>query len=513
MLRARGVSSYLEQFSSDEDSSSSEGEGWAEIVDPKTGMHIGLSSQPASVKDRQADEESVNSDSDQDWELPASRKRKNKRTSAGRRLKSFQSRLQNIKVDPSITELLAISASSTSGSIKTEKHNVNIRNGPASSLNRIKIESVHSELDIKDEGPIIDNNTIANESLVNNGVQQNYVLVNSTNGPMNYVVMPNENTTVAQSPQMLSIVPQVPPMQRYYVQGPHGYFVPGSQLSQVRPSYNQSTNYPPVQPMIIQSTQQPYVTSPGNYVQYQQVGVVPPVSLYSTTGPGPLINPPLTLPAQSMKMPPRIVQNKQIVPPHQPRHPVGAVIRSTVPFRADSRPGGNPRGRVVTPRNPTGPRNVRQMKPNVTKTAIAPNKPKTTSLIVLSDSDDEIEMIITEKSDKSGPKPVQPAAKRKVSANIKKPDVTPPVTAGQSSSKGGLTPQILQRMSQGGISITPVKPRSPAKESTISATQLVVVVNETGSHYALALPNGSKLILTPEQVAQIRASNGGKLAV
>ena len=110
-----------------------------------------------------------------------------------------------------------------------------------------------------------------------------------------------------------------------------------------------------------------------------------------------------------------------------------------------------------------------------------------TSLIVLSDSDDEVEMIVTEKSAKTAPAPAQ-----------KKPIAIPP--------------ELMQRMSEGGISISPIKPAQPAATANQN-TQLVVVVNETGSHYALALPNGSKLILTPEQVAQIRASNGGKLVL
>lgn len=89
-----------------------------------------------------------------------------------------------------------------------------------------------------------------------------------------------------------------------------------------------------------------------------------------------------------------------------------------------------------------------------------------------------------------------------------KPVITSDITV--ASAKDVIPPQIIQRMSQGGISITPIK-NTPPSPTTNTNTQLVVVVNETGNHYALALPNGSKLILTPEQVAQIRASNGGKL--
>lgn len=134
---------------------------------------------------------------------------------------------------------------------------------------------------------------------------------------------------------------------------------------------------------------------------------------------------------------------------------------------------------------------------------------KTTSLIVLSDSDDEIEMIITEKVDIK--KDTTVASDKAIPALQKnqprqKPMITSDVTVATNSI---IPPQIIQRMEQGGISLIPVKPAAPASPDT--KIQLVVVVNETGSHYALALPNGSKLILTSQQVAQIRASNGGNL--
>ena len=120
-----------------------------------------------------------------------------------------------------------------------------------------------------------------------------------------------------------------------------------------------------------------------------------------------------------------------------------------------------------------------------------------TSIVVLSDSDDDIQMIAPSKSDAS-PK------KRAAAAT--------PAAASPQKSKPSLPAELLQRMNEGGISISPIKPAQPAA-GTSQNTQLVVVVNETGSHYALSLPNGSKLILTPEQVAQIRASNGGKLVL
>lgn len=129
------------------------------------------------------------------------------------------------------------------------------------------------------------------------------------------------------------------------------------------------------------------------------------------------------------------------------------------------------------------------------------NNQNATSLIVLSDSDDEIEMIIPTNSNTATPSPV----KRPV--NISSNNA--PSTTNDIQNK--LPAELIQRIGEGNISISPIKPAQPAM--TASNTQLVVVVNETGSHYALALPNGGKLILTPEQVAQIRASNGGKLVL
>ena len=83
----------------------------------------------------------------------------------------------------------------------------------------------------------------------------------------------------------------------------------------------------------------------------------------------------------------------------------------------------------------------------------------------------------------------------------------------QQKIKPKLPSQLEHLVNEGGISISPIKPATPPPINAGSSTQLVVVVNETGSHYALALPNGSKIILTPEQLAQIRASNGGKLVL
>lgn len=177
----------------------------------------------------------------------------------------------------------------------------------------------------------------------------------------------------------------------------------------------------------------------------------------------------------------------------------------------------NPRMRALVPatRAPLNPRIPRAPQPRRAVRPPAPAAaPKSTSLIVLSDSDDEIEMTVIEKGNATK----GTAAKPRAQANQKPPLTQQDVV---NSVKSILPSQVVQRINQGGISITPVKKNQPKTTPTKTTPpaglttnpQLVVVVNETGSHYALALPNGSKLILTPEQVAQIRASNGGNLSV
>ncbi|KAK0183187.1 hypothetical protein PV327_001253 [Microctonus hyperodae] len=511
VLRARGVSSYMEQFSSDDDTDSSHPEGWAEIVDPDTGIHLGMSAVETDGV-AEDDDETEGSGSDQDWILPAKRKRKSKRNSSSKRLKLFQNKLQNIEGDIKNTE------SSSSLDIKNIPRTIY----PKDTLNSIKIESVHSEFHIKDEGPTVDPLMTTPNPVINsnNNVQPNYVLhpmVNTPNGPVNYVVMPNDNPPHPQPSGVVSVIPQVPIQQGYYVQNPQSYVVSNPQITQVRSQYINQENIQSVHGVIIQQNHQPYINPTNNYIQYQQLGSVPhPISLYPSPLPQPVIvNQPVKFATHSSKIIPRVIQNRQIVPPYRPRHPVGAVIRSTVPFRGNIRLPNSRGGcsiRAIAPRNP-GPQQNVQVTNNKSQ-----NTTKTTSLIVLSDSDDEIEMIIPQKNDKTEQKQVKNTnlsiLQRNTVDNNRTAVASTAVCDQKSSSPAVLTPQIIQRMSQGGISITPIKPKEPiVKSSPISATQLVVVVNETGSHYALALPNGSKLILTPEQVAQIRASNGGKLVL
>ncbi|XP_074108170.1 uncharacterized protein LOC141533287 isoform X2 [Cotesia typhae] len=530
VLRARGVSSYIEPFSSDSESASSSYEDWVgfESVDPATGIHSTPAPLPVPAKARLATDQSDATDSDKDWILPSRRKRKRKGSSPSKRLRSQSSKAQNPKADfkePEMTQDPVDPVPDADPVSTTPDPDPIISNNGL--LNSIKIESVHSVLDIKDEGPIMD----SQPEPVSTGMHQNYVLVNAGNGPVNYVVMPPENPSLIPQSPMISVIPQVPMHSGYYMHNPTGYLIPNQPMSNHMHSYGEPSNLQMNQHMVIQQNTN-YMPPHNNYMPYHQMRA----PMYSNRYQGPMMNQPgvnqpnmnhgINQPAvnnqprinqPAMERPlPRVVQNRPVTLPPRARHPDGAVIRSTVPFRPVYRPAVTPtlRARLAAPRNPNQQQSVRHIQPRPTlQKNNPPSKGKTTSLIVLSDSDDEIEMIITEKPgtansttpQKPGPKNTvqKKVISRTGSTNSGSASKANPVT-----NKSGLTPQIIERMNQGGISITPVKPKSPAKTSPISATQLVVVVNETGSHYALALPNGSKLILTPEQVAQIRASNG-----
>ncbi|XP_063988333.1 uncharacterized protein LOC135168264 [Diachasmimorpha longicaudata] len=494
VLRRRGISSYMEPFFT----SSEDSEPGDQDIESHSTPTTGAVSPPVEItapRPRQIGEESTAEDSDQDWILPGSRKRQRKRSSPSKRNKSQHNKLQTINSHGSTTLHPATDSISTEAKTRINSLPNATPNRP---VNKIKITSVHSELDIKDEGPIID--TIASgtpDNSSNSGVQQNYVLVNTGNGPVNYVVMPQDNPQ--HQPPMLSVVPPVQ-QQNYiqsYIPGPGGYIMP--HVTQYRSPYPNPSN---LQPMVIQGgqmMQQAYMQPPTtNYMQYH--GMMPSMTVSYPgamqglgTQPGP-------------RQPNRDLQIRAVGPQQiRPQHPVGAVIRSSsVPFRGAPRPVRNRMPLSTARIMPRGPRPAvrpqvalgRNVPPSVGKSTA-----KTTSLIVLSDSDDEIEMIITEKS-------VVKNMGQRTQGGKQKPVITSEVTV---PGKSVLSPQIIQRMNQGGISITPIKPKAVEKPTIGGGTQLVVVVNETGSHYALALPNGSKLILTPEQVAQIRASNGGKL--
>lgn len=381
-----------------------------------------------------------------------------------------------------------------------------------------KVESVHSELDIKYEGPIYQfqrNNSSSAQQ--NNGSTIQTPTIRAAGHPR--LVRPTRAPTLPN---------QVPP--GYYVQPPQNYVDPravrygyGPQARGTLPyAYQQPGAHPP--PPRGYSVQTRY-WAPPNFQQlppgafpagvrggYPVQGGVsqpnrhqgPSTTLYGARLP--------TQSSQNRMLAPRsmAMQNTILRYPSRPRAPLNQVPQA--PRRYNPRPAPpqrTPTTRAAVPNRPT-PRTPEAKKP-VTKS---------TSLILLSDSDDEIEMIVPEKQSVKTPiaqNRTTPQVNNKTPTSPPRPKSKPVVTSQITVSKPNelLSPQMLQRMSQGGISITPVKPAASKQKSpeTAQGTKLVVVVNETGSHYALALPNGSKLILTPEQVAQIRASNGGKLVL
>ncbi|XP_071865996.1 uncharacterized protein isoform X2 [Bombus fervidus] len=548
VLRARGISSYTEQLYSDDEIEKNELEEWTDVeaVYAAPSTQTGPSTSYLTPKVRYSDDRTnKEEDSDQDWILPSSRKRKNKRPSANRRLKSFQHKLQSIKIKA--LQIVAESKVSSSTKLKSKRELPRIKeiqickpkkltksespnnNSTAKKQKAVveskpkktvpstetackveNIASVHSELDIKDEGPIYDSTPNQFDSCYT--VNSNYVMLKTEPNPTNYYVMQSNSATVVpqsaivQSGPMVSSI--IPPIQQgYYVQGGQNYIIQNSQ-----------TNFVSSQPFQPQGSQmiapQQFVNHPG-YVPYMVTTTQPPTG-YITTGQQIVSqempqNPPLSVQPNPTPVT-RPLQNKYSVPKQNYPNirailaqPNKAVIKSSVSIREN------------TPRhdNSSVMKNVQQQrtpvmmqKPKKPTTSLENTGQKTTSLIVLSDSDDEIEMIITEKT---GPDTEAEKAKSTSRRNIAQTKQQSTLTSNETAevpTKSLLPPQIIQRMNQGGISITPVKSTPPVQNTN---TQLVVVVNETGSHYALALPNGSKLILTPEQVAQIRASNGGKL--
>lgn len=82
VLRARGISSYTEQFYSDDESDENELEEWTDVeaVYAAPGTQTNTSTSHVDSKDRNTGNWSEEEDSDQDWILPSSRKRKNKRS-------------------------------------------------------------------------------------------------------------------------------------------------------------------------------------------------------------------------------------------------------------------------------------------------------------------------------------------------------------------------------------------------------------------------------------------------
>ncbi|KYN05283.1 hypothetical protein ALC62_03806 [Cyphomyrmex costatus] len=508
VLRARGVSSYTEQLYSDDDSNEDELEEWTDVeaVYAAPGTQTNTSASHVNSKERNADNRSDEEDSDQDWILPSSRKRKNKRSSTNRRLKSFEHKVQNIKENTSQINAASdvshpnvkIIKDKLKDKLKDNKpenavapqilHNINKNKREVSSMDTIckieSVKSVHSELDIKDEGPVYESNPDATSQQYE---QSNYEPANSQQ--KYYYMVPQNSGVVPQGAIIQGAVSQAPQatyymQQPYVIQAPQGKYVP---LQQQQFVYQQQN------PQMLSQT---YFNNT-NYVSYVAVATQPQTEYVVA----PMTNQPnLQNPIQCAPRQNKHIQNNKQLAPRPQNSQIGTVIRSV---------GTPSRGQ-----RPTHSRNIplRQKQKTSQTSSTENSSQKVTSLIMLSDSDDEIEMIIMEKPTNSTEKTTPTSARSSEIQGIanqsrQKPTITSDITV--PSTKGILSPQIIQRMSQGGISITPVKNNPPP--TTNANTQLVVVVNETGSHYALALPNGSKLILTPEQVAQIRASNGGKL--
>ncbi|XP_032675497.1 uncharacterized protein LOC116846129 isoform X2 [Odontomachus brunneus] len=551
VLRARGVSSYTEQLYSDDESDQDELEEWTDVeaVYAAPGAPTDTSTSHAAPKVRHSDDWSETEDSDQDWILPGTRKRKNKRPSANRRLKSFQHKLQNIRENACQSNVVSNVSNSTSGKSGNDKSKDNskrptdspriISNGrercppikraiPADpkqvvpstdTICKIEtVESVHSELDIKDEGPIYDPSTVQySENNYNSNLQQNYI-VKTDSAPVNYYVMQNVG------------MPTTPVIgQSYYIQGTPSYLIQDPQTNFL-PSAQQQPQQPqqPQQQTVIYQQQailtQPFVNNV-NYTpyttqsQYNIVATNPPVTSQPQLRPQNAAPSALRMQGRSVSHQNRYIAPRQSLPPN------ATMIRNNAPVRDNCPRLNNPkfvRGKTQQQQRASNP-NVTPRRRQAQQASADNTGQKTTSLIVLSDSDDEIEMIITEKAttksgnvernkEKGTPTSTTDRSKvtpsRTVNTVCQKPMITSDTLI--SSTKGIIPPQIIERMNQGGISITPVKSIAPQTAPNAN-TQLVVVVNETGSHYALSLPNGSKLILTPEQVAQIRASNGGRL--
>lgn len=350
------------------------------------------------------------------------------------------------------------------------------------------INSVHSELDIKDESPIYESNPTSHYEQCYGpaNLQQNY-----------YYMMPQNPGIVPQGAIVQGVVPQAPHayyMRPYIMQTSQSKFLPAEQQQQF--IYQQQS------PQMMMA--QPYVNNT-SYVPYVAITTQPQEYMVA---PGPITsqqnpqNPVYCAPRPQN----RHSQNNKPAMPRQNSQPNSATARTNSTSVRSSQRSTNPK--IV--KGDVRPQPLSKPRRRISQTSSTENsEQKVTSLIMLSDSDDEIEMIIMEKTptQKATPTDRVRSEFQRANQSKQKPTITSDITV--PSTKGILSPQIIQRMSQGGISITPIKNNPP--QTTNANTQLVVVVNETGSHYALALPNGSKLILTPEQVAQIRASNGGKL--
>ncbi|KAI4502715.1 hypothetical protein M0802_001759 [Mischocyttarus mexicanus] len=471
VLRARGVSSYTEQLYPYDEIYEGELDEWANFKTVYTppSAQIRTTAPNSSSKNRHDDNWSEKEDSDQDWILPGSRKRKNKR-SPNKKLRSLQMKNLNKKITTlqdidkqqstlsnnkdnnnkerkedelektlKIRNMLKKSKKSTSNCKKIIYPQIQENSvRTISPVEAVKIgytNSVHSELNIKDETPILD--SVSNQCKTNYNVPE-----------VSYLVQPNptligisqQNTFVQANPIIPNILPNFQP--NYYMQGMQPEYV----------LYNQQPNFLPIQQVPCIVTSQQIVNRPSCIISNARMNT----SVQSTP-----------------KMNELAVKKKNLQKKESNSNDI-------------TRPN-------IMPRSSSDSTLQRKKSNNNLDTDKIKNK--TTSLIILSDSDDEIEILnekIDNENNKKNKTPVEQESVPEIANSVLK----------------NIIPQeFMQRIDQGCISITPIKPT----QTQSTSTQLVVVVNETGNYYALALPNGSKLILTPEQVAQIRASNGGKL--
>lgn len=155
----------------------------------------------------------------------------------------------------------------------------------------------------------------------------------------------------------------------------------------------------------------------------------------------------------------------------------------------------------------------------------SPAKVNNISSIVYLSDDDEIEIIepVLKTPNNSPSKLLVNRPNITITPVKKTPQlpVTPPQT------RPVLEPNLIKHFSRKGVDIF-LDPRSsrdsnhtsttsPSSTKTSSSNikssndKLIIVNTDTGSHYALLKPDGSKVILTQNQLATLRAQNGGTL--
>ncbi|XP_043683050.1 putative uncharacterized protein DDB_G0282133 isoform X1 [Vespula pensylvanica] len=475
VLRARGISSYTEQLYPYEEIDESELGEWTDIkaVYAPPSAQTCASITYSSSKNRHDNHWSEKEDSDQDWILPGSRRRKNKRSSNNKRLKSLQAKNLNKKTNVQDTRKESTSshkipnnsrilpASSTLNKIKYPQiQQDSVRTISSIEANKIEyVDSVHSELDIKDETPILD--------IVSNQYKNDY----NMNG-ISYLVQSNPTVIGLTQPntfvQTNSLIPSIVPS-----------FQPNYYMQEVQPEYvvyDQQSSFVPLQQSIIQ--QVPCIVTSQEIINHSRYS---PYFINATKSQSNLPND-LSPKGQS--------ENSNLIKIVQSDDNVNEIPQKKASISQSNSSTSKHNTTKRCTLNSTS-----QKAKSLNRNINDPNK-KTTSLIILSDSDDEIEIINEKTTNNQKDKSSQDQE-----SNI--------AEIANTTLKNIIPQEIMQRIHQGCISITPIKP-APIQNTP---TQLVVVVNETGNYYALALPNGSKLILTPEQVAQIRASNGGKLVL